>query len=84
MISRRSFLGTAAAPLAGAGAAPSLAPVEAFFREIVRGYVRNARATSSTMAVCDFPGGTKLKSCVARSGKTSAWSGRKAPPLSTR
>src|SRR5947209_1669997 len=54
---------------------------EAFFAEILRGFIRNAEATSPTFAVCDFPGGTKLKNCVARSGKTYIGVARMLPAL---
>ncbi len=66
---------------AAAAALPVERPGEAFFREIVGGFVRNARATSSTFAVCDYPRGTRLKNCVARSGKTYVSVARMMPAL---
>jgi hypothetical protein len=78
VISRRQFVAGTVAPLFGA---PPQRPGEQFFGEIVRGFARNARATSPTFAVCDFPGGTKLKNCVARSGKTYVSVARMLPAL---
>lgn len=63
------------------GAPPPARIGEDFFREIVGGFVRNARATSPTFAVCDFPAGTKLKSCLARSGKTYVSVARMMPAM---
>ena len=41
-----------------------------YFLEILEGFLRNARRTSSSYAVCDFAGGTVLPGAVAKSGKT--------------
>ena len=43
---------------------------DSYFLEILAGLLHNPRRTSDSFAVCDFPNGTILKSCVARSGKT--------------
>lgn len=52
-----------------------------YFLEIVQGFLRNARRTSPSFAVCDFPDGTVLKSCVARNGKTYVSVARMLPAL---
>src|SRR5512133_1547575 len=78
-ITRRGFI-------AGSGllalAQPS-SSIDSFFAEIVAGFVKNARATSPSFAVCDYPGGTKLKNCLARSGKTYIGVARMMPPLAS-
>lgn len=66
-IARRAFLAAAAAP--AFGAAPNTA-FDRYFLEILEGYLRNARRTSPSMAVCDFEGGTILKGAAGKSGKT--------------
>ena len=65
------------------GAAPAREDFDGFFFEIVRGFVRNARATSPSYAVCDFPDGTKLKTCLAHSGKTYIGVARMLPALAS-
>lgn len=52
-----------------------------YFIEILEGFLRNARRTSSSFAVCDFLDGTILKSCVARSGKTYISVARMMPAM---
>jgi hypothetical protein len=52
-----------------------------FFREILDGYLRNCRATSNSYAVCDFPGGTKLKNCMTPGGKTYVSVARMLPAM---
>jgi len=54
-----------------------------FFKEILDGYLRNAKATSSSYAVCDFPGGTKVKSCLTPGGKTYVSVARMLPALAS-
>jgi hypothetical protein len=92
MASRREFLAAAAAaPLTAAGPHTVL---DHYWMPILDGYLRNARATSESFAVCDFPGGTILKGATGKSGKTydsvtrmlpalAAWvaSGRARPDL---
>ena len=69
-ISRRSLLAGAAASLTAVEAAPPSTPFDKYFLPILDGYLRNARRTSNSMAVCDFPDGTMLKNSLAKSGKT--------------
>ncbi len=59
----------------------SRAAVDFYFKEILDGYLRNARKTSDSFAVCDFPDGTLLKSCIAKSGKTYVSVARMLPAL---
>src|SRR5690349_16146095 len=57
--------------------------VDRVFKTILDGFVRSARATSTgaSYAVCDFPGGTKLKGCCTPSGKTYVSVARMLPPI---
>ncbi|CAN5679737.1 hypothetical protein BH20ACI3_BH20ACI3_10990 [soil metagenome] len=55
--------------------------VDFYFRELLEGYLRNARKTSNSFAVCDYPDGTLLKSCVAKSGKTYVSVARMLPAM---
>jgi hypothetical protein len=93
MITRRNFLAAAAAPLAGAPAAPHTI-LDRYWLPILDGFLRNAAKTSPSFAVCDFPDGTILRGSVGKSGKTydsvtrmmpalAAWvaSGRSRPEL---
>ena len=68
-MNRRQFLASAAAPMLAADAPPHTA-LDPYWLPILDGFLRNARATSSSFAVCDFPDGTILKASIARSGKT--------------
>jgi hypothetical protein len=72
-VNRREFLFMPAALLSGRD----------FFREILDGYLRNARRTSSSYAVCDFPGGTKIRSCVTPGGKTYVSVARMLPAMAS-
>jgi hypothetical protein len=72
-MNRREFLLTPAVLFSGRD----------FFREILDGYLRNARATSPSYAVCDFPGGTKLRSCVTPGGKTYVSVARMLPAMAS-
>ena len=80
MIDRRHFLAlAAAAPLApGQDAAPLF---DGCFKTIYEGFLRNARRTSSSYAVCDFEAGTKLPSMLAASGKSYVSVSRMLPAL---
>jgi hypothetical protein len=69
MITRRSFLATAGAPLVGAPAQPHTI-FDRYGLPILDGFLRNAAKTSSSFAVCDFPDGTILKNSIGKSGKT--------------
>ncbi len=78
LLSRRQCLQLATvAPLAGV----SSDPFEGYFRPILDGYLKNARRTSSSLAVCDFEGGTLLPGALARSGKTYDSVSRMMPAL---
>src|SRR5579872_2613836 len=66
---RRQFLASAAAPWL-AGAEPPHTVLDSYWFPILDGFLRNARATSSSFAVCDFPDGTILKGSIGKSGKT--------------
>jgi hypothetical protein len=57
------------------------ADVEAFFLQILRGFLRNARATSDSYAVCDFPEGNRLKGCCTPAGKTYVSVARMLPAI---
>jgi hypothetical protein len=94
-MNRRAFLIATAAALAGGSAivggqatatAPAVpaAPEAQFDRyvlPILHGFLRNARATSPDYVVCDYPDGTKLKSCCTPSGKTYVSVARMLPPI---
>lgn len=56
--------------------------VDDHFAEILDGYLRNLeRTTPSSFAVCDYPDGTVLKSCVTPSGKTYVSTARMMPAM---
>ncbi len=86
---RRDLLKLSAATLASTWLVPpgecrirdSRAAVDFYFRELLEGYLRNARKTSGSFAVCDYPDGTRLKSCVAKSGKTYVSVARMLPAM---
>jgi hypothetical protein len=67
-LSRRELFLTPA--LLGAQPAGNKTPLDRYFLEILEGFLRNARRTSSSYAVCDFADGTVLPGAVGRSGKT--------------
>src|SRR5688572_19113278 len=52
-----------------------------YFLKILDGFLRNARATSDSFAVCDYPDGTKLKSCCNPAGKTYVSVARMLPAM---
>ena len=69
--SRRAWLaGALGAPLALGAAESGSGVFDSYFLEVLEGFLRNARRTSGSYAVCDFEGGTILKGSVGRSGKT--------------
>lgn len=79
-------LAMAALPVDGilAQAAPATRPAAQFdhyFLTILDGFLRNARATSDSFAVCDYPEGTKLKSCCNPAGKTYVSVARMLPAM---
>src|SRR4051794_34198724 len=88
---RRDFLKVSALVLTGACAArhhkPAAKPIESnnpfdhYFLTILDGFTKNALATAPDYVVCDFPEGTKLKSCCTPSGKTYVSVARMLPPM---
>ncbi|MEA2735338.1 MAG: hypothetical protein QOE14_1789, partial [Humisphaera sp.] len=52
-----------------------------YFLTILDGFLRNAKATSDSFAVCDYPDGTKLKSCCNPAGKTYVSVARMLPAM---
>src|SRR5579862_8771114 len=77
---RREFLQLTAG-IAGAAMIPSFSFADGaqarpetifddYFLTVLKGFLKNAKATSPTFTVCDFPNGTKLKTCCTPSGKT--------------
>src|SRR5688572_6102877 len=89
-MNRRDFLKTAAAvtstsllPLSFAEALGAAQPLDDFhFTQILDGYLRNLeRTTPDSFAVCDFPDGTMLKSCLTPSGKTYISVARMLPAM---
>lgn len=87
MLSRRNFiyLTTAAVASGICGDVPaakdSRAAIDFYFLEILEGFLRNAQKTSDSFAVCDFPQGTMLKSCLTPAGKTYVSVARMMPAL---
>ncbi len=55
--------------------------VDDYFLQILRGFLVNAGKTSGGFAVCDFPSGTKLKSCLTPGGKTYVSTARMIPAM---
>src|SRR3954469_12273651 len=95
-MNRRRFLQVSAAALAGGAllegcvtsnrsAASSTASPQTqfdrYFIPILNGFLKNAAATAPDYVVCDYPGGTKLKSCCTPSGKTYVSVARMLPVL---
>ncbi len=89
---RREFLKLAAAGIASAYALPDFASATAattqphnafdpYFLQIIDGFLRNARATSPDYVACDYPDGTKLKTCCTPSGKTYVSVARMLPAM---
>src|SRR5688572_19898649 len=91
-MNRREFLkfsasavALASLPISSPGAAaPTTQPhaqFDHYFLKIFDGFVRNAKATSDSFAVCDYPDGTKLKSCCNPAGKTYVSVARMLPAM---
>jgi hypothetical protein len=90
-MNRRDFLLASAGLVAGAGLPPRAAgeaPVGGAPRDfddyalrLLRGFLRNARRTAPGHAVCDFEGGTLVKSCLTPSGHTYVSVARMLPLL---
>ncbi|HXG56913.1 MAG TPA: DUF2264 domain-containing protein [Vicinamibacterales bacterium] len=94
-MNRRDFLLASASALAAGAALPAAlrgqtrpahalatqARIAEYFRSILAGFLRNARATGADFAVCDFPGGRKIRSCCTPSGKTYTSVARMLPAL---
>ena len=85
---RRDYLRSCAAGLAAAWLRPGslvagdpTTVFDRYFIEVLEGFLRNARRTSPSFAVCDFPDGTILKNCVAKSGKTYIGVARMLPAM---
>lgn len=90
---RRTFLRIGAATVFSATTFPALAAfarrkqdaahggIDFYFLEILKGFLRNARKTSDSFAVCDFPQGTLLKSCCTPNGKTYVSVARMMPAI---
>ncbi len=57
------------------------AQLTGYFHAIAGGFLRHAKATSGDYTVCDFPQGTKIKSCLTPSGKTYTSVARMLPAL---
>lgn len=89
MLNRREFICLSAAAAGFAVGSPflhaanndSVAAIDFYFLEILDGFLRNARKTSDSFAVCDFPQGTLLKSCLTPSGKSYVSVARMMPAL---
>src|SRR4030095_14298299 len=60
---------------------PAAAQFDHYFLTILDGFLRNAKATSDSFAVCDYPDGTKLKSCCNPAGKTYVSVARMMPAM---
>lgn len=54
---------------------------DTYFLQILRGFYKNARATSKDYVVCDYPDGTKIKTCCTPSGKTYVSVARMLPAM---
>src|SRR5436309_12568799 len=89
-MNRRRFLQLSAAAIAGSallnrdGLAFDAMPqtrFDSYFLPILHGFFKNARATAADYVVCDYPDGTKLKSCCTPSGKTYVSVARMLPPM---
>jgi len=74
----------AASPVTAHAATPSgplFALWESTFRTILNGYISNSLKASPTFAVCDFPDGTRLKSCMTPREQTYVSTARMMPPV---
>jgi len=54
---------------------------DSYFLTIYEGFLKNARDTSPSLAVCDFPAGTKLKTCCNPAGHTYTSVSRMLPAM---
>lgn len=88
MLNRRDFICLSAAAASFVIKPPFLpaakkdsAAIDFYFLEILDGFLRNARKTSDSFAVCNFPQGTLLPSCITPSGKTYVSVARMMPAL---
>lgn len=89
MLNRREFICLSAAaagfavgsPFLRAAKKDSAAAIDFYFLEILDGFLRNTRKTSDSFAVCNFPQGTLLPSCITPSGKTYVSVARMMPAL---
>lgn len=60
---------------------PGPKSIEQNFLTILNGFLTNARRTSESFTVCDFPDGTMLKSCSNPAGKTYVSVARMLPAM---
>src|SRR5438552_2455124 len=89
-MNRREFLAVSAAVAGGAMLGGRFALAEStsrqtqfdqYFLPILDGFLKNAKATAADYVVCDYPEGTKLKSCCTPSGKTYVSVARMLPAM---
>src|SRR2546421_292726 len=95
-MNRREFLQASAAVAGGAmlggcatgqesaktqAAAAPQRQFDRYYTPILEGFLKNAKATAPDYVVCDYPQGTKLKSCCTPSGKTYVSVARMLPAL---
>ena len=91
-MNRRRFLQLSAASLAGCALLRSATgqsqlvaephnQFDPYFLLILDGFLKNAEKTSPDYVVCDYPDGTKLKSCCTPGGKTYVSVARMLPPM---
>src|SRR2546421_12621778 len=95
-MNRREFLQASAAVAGGAmlggcatgqesaktqAAAAPQRQFDRYFTPILEGFLKNAKATAQDYVVCDYPEGTKLKSCCTPSGKTYVSVARMLPAM---
>lgn len=88
---RRDFLKISAVALTGACAPHFQTPTaqridqpelaDRHFLPILEGFLQNARKTAPDYTVCDYPDGTKLKSCCTPGGKTYVSVARMLPAM---
>src|SRR5262249_5607681 len=81
MLTRRDLLRYSGAAALERSAVAAGSPFDTYFLPILEGYIRNCVRTSSSLAVCDFAGGTILPASVGRSGKTYDSVSRMLPAL---
>jgi hypothetical protein len=54
---------------------------DAYFLELLGGFLVNAKRTNPDYVVCDYPDGTKLQSCCTPSGKSYVSVARMVPAM---